>query len=166
MVYTLRVKFQDNQGVLQFRNGSNEIAQLRKDKAVGILDLRSIGYFKAGSQKMVNMAESSKNFKMYHYQQIKFETKTEDWSTSDQFMRVTGRYGNGKSNKIQDSEEQSEIGRKSDPYPWLADDDPRRYQTDEEILYEKIDLSNSTLSRKEKTRLIKMLIKYRDAFSL
>ena len=59
MVYTLRVKFQDNQGVVQFRNGSNEIAQLRKDKAVGILDLRSIGYFKVGYQKMVNMAESS-----------------------------------------------------------------------------------------------------------
>ena len=43
MVYTLRVKFQDNQGTVQFRNGSNETAQLRKNKAVGILDLRSIG---------------------------------------------------------------------------------------------------------------------------
>ena len=68
MVYTLRVKFQDNQGVVQFRNGSDENAQLRKDKAVGILDLRSIGYFKVDYQKMVNMAESSKAFKMYHYQ--------------------------------------------------------------------------------------------------
>ena len=36
MVYTLRVKFQDNQGVVYFRNGSDELAQLRKDKAVGI----------------------------------------------------------------------------------------------------------------------------------
>ena len=44
MVYTLRVKFQDNQGVVQFRNGSNETPQLRKNKAVGILDLRSIRY--------------------------------------------------------------------------------------------------------------------------
>ena len=86
---------------------------MRKDKAVGILDLRSIGYFKVGYQKMVNMAESSKTFQMYHYQQIKCDTKTEDWSTSDQYMRVTGRYGNGKSKKIQDSEEQSEIGRRS-----------------------------------------------------
>ena len=75
MVYTLRVKCQGNQGVIQFRNGSNETAQLRKNKAVGILELRSIGYFKVGYQKMVNMAESSKTFKMYHYQQIKCETK-------------------------------------------------------------------------------------------
>ena len=76
MVYTLRVKFQDNQGIVQFRHGSNETAQLRKDKAVGILDLRSIGYFKVGYQKMINMAESSKTFKMYHYKQIKCEAKT------------------------------------------------------------------------------------------
>ena len=66
MVYTVRVKFQDNQGVVQFRNGSNETAHLRKNKAAGVLDLRSVGYFKVGYQKMVNMAESSKAFKMYH----------------------------------------------------------------------------------------------------
>ena len=81
-------------------------------------------------------------------------------------MRITGKYGNGKSKKIQDCEKQSESGRKQHPYPWLVDDDPRRHQTDEEILYEKIDLSNSALSRKEKTRLMKTLIKYRNAFSL
>ena len=33
-------------------------------------------------------------------------------------------------------------------------------------MYEKIDLFNSALSRKEKAKLMKMLIKYRDAFSL
>ena len=125
--YTLRVKFQDNQGVVQSRNGSNETAQLRKD-------LRSIGYFKVGYQKMVNMAESSKTFKMYHYKQVKCEAKTEDWPTFDQYMKVTGRYGNEKSRKIQDSERQMELGREPDPYPWLAEDDTRRHQTDEEIL--------------------------------
>ena len=87
MVCTLRVKFQDNQGVVQFRNGSEETAQLRKNKAVGIFNLRSIGYFKVGYQKMVNMAESSKSFKVYHYQQIKCETRTE----VDQCMKIRGR---------------------------------------------------------------------------
>ena len=162
MVYTLRVKFQDNQGVVQFRNGSDETAHLRQNKAVGILDLRSIGYFKVGYQKMVNMAESSKAFKMFHYQQIKCETKTE----VDQYMRITGSYGNEKSKRMQHKEKQTEPSQKSDPYPWLAEDDPRRYQSDEEIMYQKIDLLNSALSRKEKTRLMKMLLKYRDAFSL
>ena len=81
-------------------------------------------------------------------------------------MRVTGRHGNEKSKKIQDSEKQIELGRKPDPYPWLAEGDPRRHQTDEEILHAKVDLSHSALSKKEKTRLMKMLIKYRNAFSL
>ena len=53
-----------------------------------------------------------------------------------------------------------------DQYPWLAKDDPRGHQTDAEILYEKIDLKDSALTRKEKTKLMKMILKYRDAFSL
>ena len=56
--------------------------------------------------------------------------------------------------------------KKFDPYPWLTKDGPRRFQSDEEILYEKIDLSDSALSRKERSRLMKMLIKYREVFSL
>ena len=123
MVYTLRVKFQDNQGVVQFRNGSNETAQLKKNKAVGILDLRSIGYFKVGYQKMVKMAESSKAFNMYYYQQNNCETKTE----VDQYMRITGGYGNGKGKCFQNNEKQTGPHHKQDPFPWLADDDPRRY---------------------------------------
>ena len=70
------------------------------------------------------------------------------------------------SEKGKNDEKQTDPYQKPDPYPWLADDDPRIYQSDEEIMYEKIDLSNSALSRKEKARLMKMLIKYRDAFSL
>ena len=135
MVYTLRVKFQDNQGVVQFRNGSNETAELRKKKAVGILDLRSIGYFKVGYQKMVNMAESSEALKMYYYLQIKCETETE----ADQYLRIIGRYGNVKGKGFQNNEKQTGPNEKSDPYPWLADDDPRRYQSDEKIMYDKIE---------------------------
>ena len=102
MVYTLRDKFQDNRGIVQFRNGSNETAQLRKNKAVGILDLRSIGYFKVGYQKMVNMAESSKTFKVYHYQQVKCETKIE----VDQYLRMTRRYSGEKNKGFQNNVEQ------------------------------------------------------------
>ena len=54
----------------------------------------------------------------------------------------------------------------SDKYPWLAEDHPRRHQTDAEIVYEKIDLKESALSMKEKAKLMKLILKYRDAFSL
>ena len=90
VVNTLRIKIQDNQGIRigKFVNHQDEIVHLRKEKAVGVLDLRSVGYFKVGYQKMVNVAESSKVFKMYHYQQVKCGTETE----IDQYMRVTGKY--------------------------------------------------------------------------
>ena len=162
VVNTLRIKIQDNQGIVQFVNHQDEIVHLRKEKAVGILDLRSVGYFKVGYQKMVNMAESSKVFKMYHHQQVKCGTETE----VDQYMRITGKYRTIGNRNQMGEEENVERYKQYDPYPWLTKDDPRRFQSDEEILYEKIDLSDSALSRKEKSRLMKMLIKYRDAFNL
>ena len=54
----------------------------------------------------------------------------------------------------------------TDPYPWLVPDDPCRFQTDNQILYEKIDLSQSHLTSKEKAKLMKLIIKHRDVFSL
>ena len=104
MVYTLRVKIQDNQGVVPFINVRDETVQLRKDKAVGILDLRSVGYFKVGYQKMVHMPESSEAFKMYHYQQVKCETKAE----VDQYTRLTGKYKAEERTKKIDKEEKVE----------------------------------------------------------
>ena len=61
--HTLKRKVQDNQAVVGFENKSNTTAELRKKMVLGILDLRSMGYFKVGYQKMETMAESSKNFK-------------------------------------------------------------------------------------------------------
>ena len=68
--HTLKSKVQDNQAVAEFENKSNTTAELRKNKVLGILDLRSMGYFKVGYQKIVTMAKSSGNFKMHHYQQV------------------------------------------------------------------------------------------------
>ena len=81
-------------------------------------------------------------------------------------MRIIGKYSAEKSKRKVDKEDKIGPDKKHDPYPWLAEDDPRRYQSDEEILYEKIDLSDSALSRKEKIRLMKLLTKYREVFSL
>ena len=57
-------------------------------------------------------------------------------------MRVTGRYKTKGNISEIDEEERVERHRKYDPYPWLTKDDPRRSQSDEEILHEKIDLSD------------------------
>ena len=56
--------------------------------------------------------------------------------------------------------------KEKDPYPWLDDNDSRRDMTDQEILVKYVDLSDSDLSTAEKMSLYKVLMKYKDAFSL
>ena len=53
-----------------------------------------------------------------------------------------------------------------DPYPGLDDNDPRRNMTDQEILEKCIDLSDPDLNSAGKRSLYKVLMKYKDAFSL
>ena len=158
-VLTLKVRIENNQGVVEFENRDNEIQKLRRDKEIGLLDLRSIGYFKLNYQRMVHMAEVKDTFKMYHYQQMKSKPKT----SLDEYLRLSERTTRREWNPKRLNRHRAPH---KDPYPWLAEDDPRRQQSDAEILFEKIDLKESALSRKEKVRLMKMLIRYRDAFSL
>ena len=64
-VFTMKIKIENNQGCVRFINKGQDIPKLRKDTAIGVLDLRSIGYFKVNYQKMITMAESRQTFKMY-----------------------------------------------------------------------------------------------------
>ena len=155
--FTMKIRIENNQGCVQFINKNNDTIKLKESKAIGILDLRSIGYFKVSYQSL--MAESRQTFKMYHYQQL----------TKDPKEHLADYHKMSRADEY-------------DQYPWLAKDDPRRHQTDAEILYEKIDIKDSALtkkekyitwglirektSRKEKTRLMKMILKYGEAFSL
>ena len=70
-VFTMKLKIENNQGCVQFINKGQDKVKLRKDKAIGVLDLRSVGYFKVNYQKMITMAKSRQTFKMYHYQQVR-----------------------------------------------------------------------------------------------
>ena len=54
----------------------------------------------------------------------------------------------------------------TDKYPWLDPDDERKCMTDREILEKYINLNNSCLNKEEKTKVMDMLYKYREAFSL
>ena len=103
------------------------------------------------------MAESRQTFKMYHYQQVRKDPKEHLYEYHK--MSRTGR------DEKHPRTSQNTQGN-TDKYPWLAEDDPRRHQTDAEILYEKIDLKESALTKKEKAKLMKMILKYKDAFSL
>ena len=141
--YTLKLKVQDNQSVVEFENKSDTTAELRKKTVLGILDLRSMGYFKVGYQKIVTMAESSNNFHMHHYQQI---AKGRPQADCDQYFKMS--CNRGPPRIASNRSEKSHIEPRKDPYSWLAEDDPRRFQSDAEILFEKIDLKDSALTKK------------------
>ena len=53
-----------------------------------------------------------------------------------------------------------------DKYPWLDPDDHRRHMTDREILEKYIYLNNSCLGKEEKIKVMDMLYKYKETFSL
>ena len=54
----------------------------------------------------------------------------------------------------------------TDKYRWLDPDDERKHMTDREILEKYINLNNSCLDKEEKIKVMDMLFKYREAFSL
>ena len=53
-----------------------------------------------------------------------------------------------------------------DKYPWLDPEDERRNMTDREILEKYIELGTSCVNREEKLKVMDMLYKYKEAFSL
>ena len=61
-VFTMKIRIENNQGCVQFINKSHGTIKLMESKAIGILDLKSIGYFKVSYQKLVTMAESRQTF--------------------------------------------------------------------------------------------------------
>ena len=62
--------------------------------------------------------------------------------------------------------EEREQKSPTDKYPWLDTDDERKHMTDIEILYKYINLNDSCLNKEEKTKLMDILNKYRETFSL
>ena len=56
--FTMKLRIENKQGCVQFVNKGHETIKLRENKAIGILDLRSVGYFKVSYQKLITMEES------------------------------------------------------------------------------------------------------------
>ena len=62
--------------------------------------------------------------------------------------------------------EEREQKSSRDNYPWLDPDDKRRHMVDKEILEKYVNLDNSCLGKEEKIKVMDMLLKYKEAFSL
>ncbi len=133
-VDTLKLKLARNHGLVNCYNKSTEILSLKTNKPLGVIDLRSVGYFKVNYGDLLRKLDNAFDFK--HLASLNPQPS----DSNDVFL---------KAQVVNDSD---------DPYPWLEPDDPRRFQTDEEILEEKLDLSKSFLTPREKTRMLQMAI--------
>ena len=114
----------------------------KPEEMLGIVDLRSLGYY------MINQGILQQNPSKYY-----------------RFERAENlcEYINNFVNTLKKEREQK---LPEENYPWLDPSDKQKYMTDSKILEKYIDLENSCLTKEEKKKVMEMLYKYREAFSL
>ena len=138
----LKLKFVRNCASLDIVNNTQETVIFDPNQILGILDLRSLGYYKI--KQGVLQQNLSKN---YHFESVE--------KLCEEFNAIVN---------ARKKEEEKEVEK--DKYPWLDDSDKRKYMTDGEIVEKYINLDNLCLTETEKVQLRDMIYKYREAFGL
>ena len=140
---TMKLKFIRNRAIFKVMNSTHETVTFDLKKMLGIIDLRSLGYYKI-KQGVLQQNLSC----MYHFESAR--------KVCDQFNRLI--------NTLKREEEEGTCN--TDKYPWLDDSNERKHMTDKEILDKYIDLDSPCLTKWEKQKLSNLIYDYKDAFSL
>ena len=115
MLMMLKLKFIRNKAMLEFTNNTKETIIFDKRTSIGILDLRSLGYYK------IKQGVLQQNLDKYY----QFEEAD----------KICADF-----NRIIEKQRQEEKNDSKERYSWLEEDDERKYMTDKEILDKYIDL--------------------------
>ena len=146
---TMKIRLVDNITVIQIINNTPSTMYLFPEESIGIVDLRSLGYYNIKPQVMhFNLTGIHNLFSKWNLD-LRFE---------EHFAKISTQNVHYQKREV--------VRKLSDPYPWLDKDDPRRDMTDKEILHRYIDLSKSHLTCKEKEEVMDLLVTYKKAFSL
>ena len=121
-------------------NSSLETVIFDLEEMLGILELRSIGYYK------IKQGIMQHNLNKYH----RFESADILWEEFNKFINTFKK----------------EKDKMKEKYPWLGPDDERINMSDREILDKYVNLDKSGLTDSEKKQVMDMLYKYKDIFSL
>ena len=138
----IKLKFTCNKAVLDIKNAGKDTMILNLKEMIGIVDIRSLGYYK------IKQGILQQNLSRYY----RFEEASKLCEYFNKFVDTLKK----------DREQTTSV----DKYPWLDPEDERRNMTDREILERYIDLGTSCLNKEEKLKLMDMLYKYKEAFSL
>ena len=136
----IKLKFIRNKAMLKITNKTHETVTFSRTEMMGIVDLRSLGFYKIKQEVLQEHLG-----KHYHFELAD--------DVCDQYNRFV--------NLMRKEEENSE-GK----FPWLEDTDEKKYMMDREILDKYMNLDNSCLTKTEKTQVRDLLYKYKDTFSL
>ena len=138
---TMKLKFLRNRAMFKVTNSTQDTVTFDPKEMLGIVDLRSLGYYKI-KQGVLQQNLSC----MYHFESVN--------TVCDQFNRLI--------NTLRKKEGTSG----TDKYAWLDDSDERKFMTDREILDKCIDLESSCLTKWEKQKLRNLIYEYKDMLSL
>ena len=134
--------FVRNCASLDIVNNTQETVIFNPNQMLGILDLRSLGYYK------IKQGVFQQNLnKSYHFE------------SEEKLCEEVNAIINERK-----KEEEKEVDK--DKYPWLDDSDERKYMMDRKILEKHINLDNSCLTESEKVQVRDRIYKYKEAFSL
>ena len=149
VLFTVKAPVNRNKISLMITNHTDTKITGSPSQSVGILDVRSIGYFHVGLDLM----------KKTFLRNYKFKTLNE---LNLQFNRMIDEANRVNRPRIPHGSKPYS----HDPYPWLEPNDPRCKLTDEQILECTIDLSSSCLTNRDRSHLMRMIKRYKRAFSL
>ena len=138
----IKLKFTCNKAVLDIKNAGKDTMILRPKEMIGIVDIRSLGYYK------IKQGILWQNLSKYYG----FEEAKKLCEYFNIFVDTLRK----------EREQKTPV----DKYPWLDPEDERRNMTDREILEKYVDLKNLCLNKEEKVKVMNMLFKYKEAFSL
>ena len=125
MPMMLKLKFIRNKAMLDITNNSRETIIFDRKMSIGILDLRSLGYYK------IKQGVLQQNLDRY-YQFEEVDKICTDF------------------NRIMEEKRQEEKNSSEERYPLLEDTDERKYMMDKEILDKYINLKDSCLTEQER----------------
>ena len=138
----IKLKFTCNKALLNIKNAGKDTMILKPKEMIGIVDIRSLGYCK------IKQGIQQQNLSRYY----RFEEARKLCEYFNKFVDTLKR----------DREQTTSV----DKYPWLDPEDERRDMMDREILEKYIDLRTSCLNKEEKVKVMDMLYKYKETFSL
>ena len=136
----IKLKVIRDRATLKITNNTDETVTFDRSDMIGILDLRSLGYYR------IKKGYTSAKFR----QELSFESAEDVCNQINRFINLLKR-----------EEENSK-----EKYPWLEDKDERKYMTDRETWDKYINLDNSCLTKAEKKEVRKLIYEYKGVFSL